>query len=50
MKQIRKTIPYNIIFKWNLKYGTNESNYKIIIGSQTQRTELRLPRGMGEGD
>ena len=35
---------------WNLKYGTNESNYKIVIVSGTQRTDLWLLRGMGEGD
>ena len=31
---------YEITYMWNLKYGTD---------SQTQRTDLRLPRGRREG-
>ena len=34
---------------WNLKYGTNEPTYKTETVSQTQRTDLRLPRGRGSG-
>ena len=30
---------------WNLKYDTNELIYKAEIESQTQRTDLWLPRG-----
>ena len=32
---------------WNLKYDTNELNYKTEIDSHTQRTDLWLPRGWG---
>ena len=32
---------------WNLKYDTNE--YIFETDSQTQRTDLWLPRGRGEG-
>ena len=34
---------------WNLKYGTNEPIYKTEIESQTQKTDLWLPRGRGKG-
>ena len=30
---------------WNLKYDTNELIYKTEADSQTQRTDLWLPRG-----
>ena len=30
---------------WNLKYDTNEAIYKTETDSQTQRTDLWLPRG-----
>ena len=30
---------------WNLKYETNELIYEIETDSQTQRTDLWLPRG-----
>ena len=30
---------------WNLKYGKNEPIYKIETDSQTQITDLWLPRG-----
>ena len=33
---------------WNLKYGTNEPLYETETDSQTQRTDLWLPRGRGE--
>ena len=29
-----RQIPYDIIYMWNLKYGTNEPIYKIEIDSQ----------------
>ena len=34
-------------YMWNLKYGTNEPIYKTEIDSQTQRTDLWLPRWRG---
>ena len=34
---------------WNLKYDTNELIYKTETDSQTQRTDLWLPRGAGGG-
>ena len=37
--------PYDIIYMWNLKYGTSEPIYKTETDSQTQRTDLWLPRG-----
>ena len=30
---------------WNLKYDTNELIYETETGSQTQRTDLWLPKG-----
>ena len=35
---------------WNLKYSTNEPIYKTEIDSQTQSTDLWLPRGRGGRD
>ena len=32
---------------WNLKYDTHESIYETETDSQTQRTDLWLPRGRG---
>ena len=44
-----KTIPYDVIYIWNLMYITNELICKIETDLGTQRTDLRLPRsGMGE--
>ena len=40
-----RQIPYDINYTWNLKYDTNELIYET--GSQTQRTDLGLPMGMG---
>ena len=34
---------------WNLKYNTNEHIYETETDSQTQRTDLWLPRGMRGG-
>ena len=34
---------------WNLKYGANEPIYETETDSQTQRTDLWLPRGEGGG-
>ena len=33
---------------WNLKKNTNESINKREVNSQTQKTNLRLPKGRGE--
>ena len=32
---------------WNPKYDMNELNCETETDSQTQRTDLRLPRGRG---
>ena len=34
---------------WNLKYDTNELIYETETDSQTQKTDLWLPRGRGGG-
>ena len=34
---------------WNLNYDTNELSYKTEIDSQTQKTNLELPKGKGGG-
>ena len=34
---------------WNLKNNTNEFTYKIETDSQTQKTNLWLPKGKEEG-
>ena len=39
-------IPYDIIYTWNLKHDTNELTYETETDSQTQRTDLLLPRGI----
>ena len=35
----KDTIPYDITYKWNLKYDTNELIYKTEINSPTERTD-----------
>ena len=45
-----RQIPYHIAYMWNLKYDTNELIYKAETDSQTQKTELWLPMGQGEGE
>ena len=35
---------------WNLKNNTNESIYKTEADSQTQKTNLWLPKGKGGGE
>ena len=35
-----RQIPYEIIYIWNLKYGTNELIYKTETDAQTRRTDL----------
>ena len=44
-----RQIPYNITYIWHLKYDTNELIYKTEADSQTQRTDLWLPRGRHGG-
>ena len=39
-----------IIYMWNLKNFTNELIYKTEIDSQTQKTNLWLPKGKGGED
>ena len=42
--------PYDITHMWNLKYDTNEPIYKTETDSQSERTDLWLPRGRGVGE
>ena len=42
-------MPYDITYMWNLKYDTNEHIYETETDSQTQRTDLWLPRGRTSG-
>ena len=44
-----RQIPYGITYMWNLKYDTNELIYERETDSQTQRTDLWLPRARGPG-
>lgn len=39
--------PYVIV--WNLKYDTNAPTDQTETDSKTERTDLWLPRGVGEG-
>ena len=43
-----RQISYDIIYTWNLKYDTKESIYKTETDSQTQRTDLQVPKGRGQ--
>ena len=45
-----RKIPYDITYMWNLKYDTNELTYETETDSQTQRTDLSLPRGVEVGE
>ena len=49
LKKIKTGLSYDIIYMWNLKYGTNEPIYKTETDSQTWRTDLWLPGGRGVG-
>ena len=40
---------YDIIYMWNLKYGTNKPIYRTEK-TQIWRTDLWLPRGRGQGE
>ena len=44
-----RQISYDITYMWNLKYDTNEPIYEQETDSQTQRTDLWLPRGEDGG-
>ena len=49
-KSERETqIPY-ITYMWNLKHDTNELIYETETDSQTQRTDMWLPRGRQDGE
>ena len=39
-----RQIPYDIICIWNLIYDTNERIYKTKTDSETQKTNLCLPK------
>ena len=45
----QKLISHDITHMWNLKYDTNEHIHETETDSQTQRTDLRLPRGREAG-
>ena len=49
ISQKEKDKYHDITYMWNLKYGTNELNYNTETDSQTQRTDLWLPRGRVRG-
>ena len=48
--QNEKQILQDITYMWNLKNNTNESICKIETDSQTQKTNLGLPKGKGRGE
>ena len=43
-----RQIPYDITYMWDLKYDTNELIYNTEPDSQTQRTNLWLPKAKPE--
>ena len=45
----RKIMSYDITYMWNLKYHTSELIYKTERNSQTQKANLWLPKGKGQG-
>ena len=45
----RRLISYDITYMWNLKNDTNELIYKTETDSQTQKTNLWLPKGKSGG-
>lgn len=45
----KRHIPCDITYMCYLKYGTNEPVCRIETDSQTKRTGLWLPRGLGTG-
>ena len=38
-----RQIPYDITYRWNLKYGTNGLTYQTETDLQTERTDLCHP-------
>ena len=44
-----RQIPYDITYGWNLNHDTNELTYETETDSQTQRSELWLPRRKSGG-
>ena len=44
-----RQISYDITYMWNLIYDTNELIYKTEIDSQTEKTDLWLPKRKGGG-
>ena len=51
LREVReRQISYDITYTWNdTKNDTNELIYKTEIDSQTQKTNLWLPKGKGGG-
>ena len=47
--QKEKETPHDSTYTWNLKYNKNEYMYEAEADSQTQRTNMWVPRqGVGE--
>ena len=46
---ILKQISYDSAYMWNLKINTNELIYKTEIDSETEETNLGLPKGKSGG-
>ena len=44
-----RQIPFDITYIWNLNNDTNKLIYKMETDSQTQKTNLCLPKGKGTG-
>ena len=42
-----RQISYDITYMWRLKYDINEFIHKTEIDSQTEKTNLWLPKGKG---
>ena len=47
VSQKEKDKYHMICYMWDLKHDTNELTYETETDSQTQRTDLWLPRGRG---
>ena len=45
----KRQIQYHITYMWNLEYDKHEHIYNTETDSQTQRTDLWLPRAGEEG-
>ena len=44
-KERERQTPHDITYMWTLKYDTNELIYEIETDSQTEITDLWLPKG-----